>query len=1184
MNLMSKIARSIDCFCSKRLTFVFIFFLTGLLLKAQVTPISFSPLSAPAGASITITGFGFNPTPGENIVWFGAVRGTVTTATLNSLTVIVPTGATHERISVTVSGLTVYSQSQFLLSIGSSPLTTKSYIQHLNFDAGTQLDNLLALDVDGDGKPDLITAVDSLVIQRNTSTLNSISFQSAPAISKVNHYTIKMAKGDIDGDGKTDLITVRRINILNDSLTVLKNNSTPGNISLTKLDFPCGKSLGNMMVTDIDNDGKPDIVLNGTDAGNTGKTWVYRNTTTGGTISFAAPLTFTFGVSSYNWCATDIDADGKTDLVCTSGPTDKVLLIRNNSTPGTISLAMGLEIIVGGYPTFSYVSDIDGDGKTDIIIRNGNLPNKKISILRNTTTGSSFSFVTTSEFGSTLNPVKLAIADMDGDGKPDIAALNGDVNNTVTIYKNTSSIGNISMAAGVENTSEFNMYDIEICDFDGDGRPDIGLANKTLDILKNVVKDPIIFSVSPLNAKAANTVTIKGYSFTGTTSVSFSGIAAGSFNVVSDTIVTAVLAADLSGNVAVTNAWGTGVLNDAYPVPQVTAIVPDHGLAGSAVTIQGRYFNVMKDDNTVYFGSVKTTVNTATDSTLEVLVPKGAIYDRLSVTTHRMTAFSTQRFNLTFSGGDTSFTAASFDQNVTFPTQGNPSSVVINDVDGDGKPDLAVSDFNNSSYYSTILKNKSDSAKLSFESVVDNSSQYQYKFPLADLDGDGRYDKVIAIAGPPSVTIGVYRNASSVGNILFGRGVSMHNTSPYMGSFFSGRVSVDDMDRDGKPDIISGNNEDGRDSGSVFILKNASYGNVLSWLPLMGFSTGTTVHHMITADIDGDSLPDVVTYDYSPGRITVLKNTNSTAGLSLAPHKDFLTGTSLGGLAVADLDGDGKKDILAINLNTTTFSTYRNTSAPGDISFASKLDFPRGNETYGVNAAIGDLNGDNKPDIVITNYNDSSVTVYRNTSSPGIILLAKGTKYRVGAFPISATIGDVDMDGVVDLVVANEGSSSVSILRNLQGDPREIKLCNPVGNATLNAGMNGSLYQWQLSTDTVHFNNIIDDANYNGSVTATLALTAIPSSWYGYRYRCIIDGNVGRISTLKFVNTWTGSTNNDWNTASNWSCGAVPDMNTDVKINDGEPVLNMDATVRSLFLSPTAHLTINTGFHLTVTH
>src|SRR4051812_25252318 len=70
---------------------------------------SIAPLSGAVGSTITIIGTNFSSTAANNIVYFGATRGTVTSATATELQVTVPNGSTYQPISVTTNKLTTYS-------------------------------------------------------------------------------------------------------------------------------------------------------------------------------------------------------------------------------------------------------------------------------------------------------------------------------------------------------------------------------------------------------------------------------------------------------------------------------------------------------------------------------------------------------------------------------------------------------------------------------------------------------------------------------------------------------------------------------------------------------------------------------------------------------------------------------------------------------------------------------------------------------------------------------------------------------------------------------------------------------------------------------------------------------------------------------------------------------------------
>lgn len=136
----------------------------------------------------------------------------------------------------------------------------------------------------------------------------------------------------------------------------------------------------------------------------------------------------------------------------------------------------------------------------------------------------------------------------------------------------------------------------------------------------------------------------------------------------------------------------------------------------------------------------------------------------------------------------------------------------------------------------------------------------------------------------------------------------------------------------------------------------------------------------------------------------------------------------------------------------------------------------------------------------------------------------------------------------------------------------------------INSDVYGKLCQWQESVDSVTFTNISDNSNYIGTQAVSLQLQNIPSSWYGRKYRCIADGISSTVFTIYFANNWVSTGTIDWENAANWSCGKLPDGNTDVVINSGTVVLNSNVAVRSLHLADGVHFTVAPGYKLTIIH
>lgn len=146
----------------------------------------------------------------------------------------------------------------------------------------------------------------------------------------------------------------------------------------------------------------------------------------------------------------------------------------------------------------------------------------------------------------------------------------------------------------------------------------------------------------------------------------------------------------------------------------------------------------------------------------------------------------------------------------------------------------------------------------------------------------------------------------------------------------------------------------------------------------------------------------------------------------------------------------------------------------------------------------------------------------------------------------------------------------------------------PGSTKQFTANATGTAYQWQVNTGS-GFINISNGADYSGTNTATLTLSNAPTSWYGYKYRCMISTVSGTVysytNELKFTAVWKGSTNTLWNVASNWDCGILPDGNTDVYIVSGTtypPVVNFNTAVRTLTVMNGATVTAVPGIQLNI--
>ncbi len=154
----------------------------------------------------------------------------------------------------------------------------------------------------------------------------------------------------------------------------------------------------------------------------------------------------------------------------------------------------------------------------------------------------------------------------------------------------------------------------------------------------------------------------------------------------------------------------------------------------------------------------------------------------------------------------------------------------------------------------------------------------------------------------------------------------------------------------------------------------------------------------------------------------LLGNGDGTFG----PQRDYVAGHSPYSIAIGDLNGDGKPDLAVANINFYTVSVLL---GHGDGTFGSRTDYVAGFSPTSV--AIGDLDGDGRPDLAAANYYSNTVSVLLGNGNG---TFAPKSDYGAGDRPQSVAIGDVNGDGRPDLVVANGGSNSVSVLLNIGGN------------------------------------------------------------------------------------------------------------------------------------------------------
>jgi hypothetical protein len=451
----------------------------------------------------------------------------------------------------------------------------------------------------------------------------------------------------------------------------------------------------------------------------------------------------------------------------------------------------------------------------------------------------------------------------------------------------------------------------------------------------------------------------------------------------------------------------------------------------------------------------------------------------------------------------------------TNPSVGSgPTCAAVGDVDGDGDLDMLVS--NSSS--GTVSVRLNDGAG-GFAAPATNATVTVGTLPnyvaLGDVDNDGDLDFVTAN----------YNNGSpGTVSIRFNNGAGFFTApaTPNLAvSASPSSVALGDVDGDGDLDLLVGSYTG---AGVVVVLLNDGTG---SFSASASLATGARTNSVALGDVDGDGdLDFVATSDPNSGTGSVSVRLNNGQGSFTAPatNPNPATGARCRSVALGDVDGDGDLDFVAANYGGGTVSVRLNDGTGNFTAPATNATLTVGTNPNSV--TLGDVDGDGDLDLLTANSGGATASVLLNDGA-GSFAAAAG--WSVGTNPNSVTLGDVDGDGDLDLLTASNSTSSVSVRLNAAPNvaPTALALSNssvaenaganaPVGTFSTTDPNAGDTFAYALVSGTGSTDN--GSFNISGS---TLRLTASADyetkSSYAIRVRTTDQGG------LSFEQTFTVS-------------------------------------------------------------
>jgi hypothetical protein len=701
---------------------------------------------------------------------------------------------------------------------------------------------------------------------------------------------------------------------------------------------------------------------------------------------FIRPATYSAGNPTMGVATGDFNGDGNADLAFVSNTNPAVVTLRLGIGNGRFN--KGQQITLTDTAGGVLAGDWNNDGVRDLAV--SQQTSQTISILLGVGDGT---FSVAGSFNAGGRPGLLATGDLNGDGVPDLVSALGGSNLSVLLGLGQGQFG----AAKVLGTGIFPCtYSVAVADFNGDGKADIG-----------VVGTDAFDSPSRLVRFLGNgNGTFQKPSTYDEDFNSFSNLIAADFN--HDGIPDL---ADTADHVSVHIGKGDGNFEEAQLY------------LGSTMYI------VSADD----IRQALAAADLNNDGTLDLMS-----LDYFSNTV-----------DVLLGNGDGTFKDTSF-----FGTGPCPGAIAIADFDNDGKLDAAVADFCDSNFVELAGDTGKFSSRRSFylERLAQAGS-----LASGYLDSDNNLDLVAADSNLKQIYVlpGNKNGAFRVG-------------PTYAVSGQPEWVTVADLNADGKSDVITADPS----SNVVSVFLGNGNGTLQAETT---YATGHDPVFVAAADVNGDGKPDLLTANQTANSFSVLL----AGGSGYLSHVDY-TVTSPVQLGLGDFNGDGKLDIVTVSPHGSAQISLGN----GDGTFSPGATLSQSGAP--VSVAVADINKDGKLDLVIATSGNSSITAYLGkgdgTFQPGLasaapanatqvlvgdfdndgkldaVVVAGSSSYNVTAaflpgkgdgtfrqaqmytidyygsnsgLPVSATLGDFNRDGALDLATANGTAATVSVLLNV---------------------------------------------------------------------------------------------------------------------------------------------------------
>jgi hypothetical protein len=380
------------------------------------------------------------------------------------------------------------------------------------------------------------------------------------------------------------------------------------------------------------------------------------------------------------------------------------------------------------------------------------------------------------------------------------------------------------------------------------------------------------------------------------------------------------------------------------------------------------------------------------------------------------------------------------------------SQTLQGDFNGDGKKDVALEVENYVSdtwiYSVSVLLSNGDGtfqpATLTAIPLNDSCAQ----IAVGDVNGDKK-DDILVVHGTTNCGEG---NSNVDVFLSNGDGTFTAGSNFAISTYNLAGGALADVNSDGKLDIVA---VDQNSPASVWTLLGNGDGTFQAATSVA--LSGAAGSYASLVDVNGDGMLDVVDLDYDSRQLTAYLATSATSyasAISATTPDQIYDGCSL---AAGDMTGDGKPEIVTTNCETNNLTVYVNN---GDGSFHTGVYYAAGlsqadgtaGDLYPQSVAIADVNGDGKADIISSNEDSGDVTILLGNGDGTVNVPTIG--YATGGYPQApAVIADFNGDGFADIMVADREYSVVFLKGYGDGTFRAaLNYYSPVPVSTYAAG------------------------------------------------------------------------------------------------------------------------------------